>query len=931
MHAPAARRRRQRAAAGAARIPGAASAAGAAAAADRGRLGAAGAAGACVAPRALRAPPAPSAPSAPRTPLAPRARPQRECLFRIFETRKWNAVLLSDVAYPTAGVYEYRTAHQVWTVVTQGRVAIALDAVWTRRWRDSGAVQYSAGGARSGRSCRGISVFLGAAVDQDGSEVSRRFMEFCVEQVKWLDRALDHGGISKLDWFRLAQEKRRAHRDLVSRAASGAWQARHGPDLPPPDGWLMYTDGSGQAQGPVEDWDTCKKCGEVLPARLMRNHFRRCQRPPAQWVIPPGSDKCRKCGKLLPEGQRQHPAQGGQFSDAPQVGRPDRLRSVSVGSRFDTLERTVRRVAAGSDEMNKHRNIVVANAPSVQAFFKEKVIDPPGNKYGEFKQGMGAKLIEDLATQMGLPTDLSGVGTCTNPILQAALRPLTELRDALATRGGITNVHANPKKGAIKDMDAAIRLSGGYPCRNHAGKGKGLGKGKGRGKQPEAPAWDLNDPADYQAAIRDAMPEAAKMRAQSTLLQDEWEAEVKPHQTLDSTGVVAVVPKDALPMVLERVGYTAKATVAIVTQNPDDLGLRGYPRARVDCQLSVADAGGERTTARVTRWLVQLGFGEQVKKRAIGAAVDIGFHMVKMVAKLSSRHEWSTGPQLAAILVQHLVANDISEGALDSSVTREDGTATFLVHSTLVAKVLRLSGKSGIFLKVHKDQREHEAMELVWLPDLTELAVALQMANDDRVHGLAEKGNGRLALRCKTVPDAAAIVQKEGLQDTPDVPRWKVTGVPLAAGTHGLYDMLIAQDWKVADVIFMDAKQAIFHATNKGRTAPLQFLDQEQPVPIVFKAVNAAARALAKDDAQAQRAGRAAAGGPSAAFNFVRSVVPAFPGTPPALGAAPAAQSRAPAQQPVSPRGQRRPTEQSTGLTPPEQKQKTGDPMQQER
>ena len=86
---------------------------------------------------------------------------KRECLFRIFETRKWNAVLLSDVAYPTAGVYEYRTARQVWTVVTQGRVAIALDAVWTRRWRDSGAVQYSAGGVRSGRSCRGISVFLG--------------------------------------------------------------------------------------------------------------------------------------------------------------------------------------------------------------------------------------------------------------------------------------------------------------------------------------------------------------------------------------------------------------------------------------------------------------------------------------------------------------------------------------------------------------------------------------------------------------------------------------------------------------------------------------------------------------------------------------------------------------------------------------------------
>ncbi|CAK0851329.1 unnamed protein product [Prorocentrum cordatum] len=97
------------------------------------------------------------------------------------------------------------------------------------------------------------------------------------------------------------------------------------------------------------------------------------------------------------------------------------------------------------------------------------------------------------------------------------------------------------------------------------GQGKGLGKGKGKGKKPEAPARDLNDPADYQAAIRDAMPEAAKMRVQSTLLQEDWGAEVKPYQTLDSTGGVTVVPTDALPMVLERVVYTAKATAAIVT------------------------------------------------------------------------------------------------------------------------------------------------------------------------------------------------------------------------------------------------------------------------------------------------------------------------------------------------------------------------------
>eukprot|EP00959_Pyramimonas_sp_CCMP1952_P405250 8493601-Pyramimonas_sp.AAC.1 len=62
-------------------------------------------------------------------------------------------------------------------------------------------------------------------------------------------------------------------------------------------------------------------------------------------------------------------------------------------------------------------------------------------------------------------------------------------------------------------------------------------------------------------------------------------------------------------MVLERVGYTAKATAAIVTQDPT-IRLRGYPRARVECQLAVADAGGRRATARMTRCLVQVGFGD---------------------------------------------------------------------------------------------------------------------------------------------------------------------------------------------------------------------------------------------------------------------------------------------------------------------------------
>ena len=101
-------------------------------------------------------------------------------------------------------------------------------------------------------------------------------------------------------------------------------------------------------------------------------------------------------------------------------------------------------------------------------------------------------------------------------------------------------------------------------------------KGKGKGKtQMSATMSVQQSEQDFLASVRDALPEAAKLRSQTTLLQSEWDVEVVPHQQLGPSGGVAVVPKISLPDTLRRVGYTAKPTAAVITQTPDDVGLLG--------------------------------------------------------------------------------------------------------------------------------------------------------------------------------------------------------------------------------------------------------------------------------------------------------------------------------------------------------------------
>ena len=62
-------------------------------------------------------------------------------------------------------------------------------------------------------------------------------------------------------------------------------------------------------------------------------------------------------------------------------------------------------------------------------------------------------------------------------------------------------------------------------------------KGKGKGKtQMSATMSVQQSEQDFLASVRDALPEAAKLRSQTTLLQSEWDVEVVSSPTAWTIG-----------------------------------------------------------------------------------------------------------------------------------------------------------------------------------------------------------------------------------------------------------------------------------------------------------------------------------------------------------------------------------------------------------
>ena len=182
--------------------------------------------------------------------------------------------------------------------------------------------------------------------------------------------------------------------------------------------------------------------------------------------------------------------------------------------------------------------------------------------------------------------------------------------------------------------------------RSAEGKGKkGKNRPVGKGGPPSTstpelvPASEFDD-TDLLDQIRAALPQAAVIRAQSTLDNNEWNVPIVSPQLLDGRGGIALCPRQLLPSVLQRVGFTTLATGILTSQPAQDLGMRGYPQQRVQCSIFALNDQGERVRVEVLRWLIQLSYGQHVKQVFTGPQVDLFTTMRPFVVKFPARFGW---------------------------------------------------------------------------------------------------------------------------------------------------------------------------------------------------------------------------------------------------------------------------------------------------
>ena len=73
------------------------------------------------------------------------------------------------------------------------------------------------------------------------------------------------------------------------------------------------------------------------------------------------------------------------------------------------------------------------------------------------------------------------------------------------------------------------------------------------------------------------------------------------------------------------------------------------------------------------------------------------------------------------------------------------------------------------------------------------------------------------------------------------------------AGLVGLTELLTSLGWDVSEIVYQDDDHAVFTAPSHGKFASVHFNVENQPRTIRFKALNAAARQAAAEDAQTRR------------------------------------------------------------------------------
>ncbi len=467
-----------------------------------------------------------------------------------------------------------------------------------------------------------------------------------------------------------------------------------------------------------------------------------------------------------------------------------------------------------------------------------------------------------------------------------------------------------------------------------AGRGKGKGKSKGKPSSsdnspayispaPQDSPYVYSDPhTEVRNAVQLALPEAARLRTQTCLIQKEWSVPIQYHQNLTKQDGIAIAPKAFLADIIRRIGYTANSVAILTVENPDHLGLAGYQREYIRCSALVMGENGVRNEVTIGRFLIQLGFGVPVTQIMTGQQVTLHSSMVKMQMRLPERFGWPTGPCPASVLA-HELEQIIPKEAFAEITPRIGDTATFLVHQEFAIKLLKSSGRRCIF---YKDKTNTIEYELLWLEPDTSIEDANKLADHADVFGIttkAKSGDTRFALRFQERSAMQAFAMTHKLHDQSDQGRFKLTGVDTTIGLHGVVTFLLERQWNNIEILYITDGAAIFLAGGIGDVTPAYYSLHGAKRQLIFKALNAQAREMIRSQ---NIQNKSDASGDTGAAASTRTTFGNFRGDNRAaaqkLFLASVGQKRNDAKIPASPirEAPKRPPQGTTGQSPPGQK-----------
>ena len=441
---------------------------------------------------------------------------------------------------------------------------------------------------------------------------------------------------------------------------------------------------------------------------------------------------------------------------------------------------------------------------------------------------------------------------------------------------------------------------------NRKGKGKGLQKGKSQVEQDEI---------SFQNDIRSSLPAAAVQRMQPQLFPSDWSVPTRFPQDMQSQPGVALVPKQMVAQVLRNIGYCRQPIAILTTQPASQLHMDGYTCREVFVRINVRTNDGDYKELNVRRYLIQVGFGDEVTQVALGDLVELPETMIKCVAKMPQYFGWSLDT-IKGSTISDMLSKRIDIRAVEQIQCREDGSATFLIHESFVPALLKSSGQDAMFIKIHSSAADRFPHELLWLPDEVSFEQALQYADADKVCGLVVKNakqKPRYALRFCTNDDLKAVAEQHQFPDTTALSRWRLDGLLPVIGSAGVLGLLEERDWLIDTILYFGDRHCVFTATTVGNLSPMHYQMKGQERQLMrFKAINAPARA-AQESANKSKSSASGTSSVSSAgqatTTWLRKLRP----------------TRKPFEIPVSPskpEPTKRPAPNRTGETPPGKKDK---------